>query len=47
MSRFLLALAATAAIAGAGAAAWWVMPAAVVAVLAFSVFRATRGTGGQ
>ena len=43
----VLALAATAAIAGAGAAAWWVMPAAVVAVLAFSVFLATRSTGGQ
>jgi hypothetical protein len=32
----------TALIAGSGAAAWWVMPAAVVAVLTFSVLRASR-----
>jgi hypothetical protein len=32
----------TAAIAGAGVSAWWVLPAAVVAVLSFSLHRATR-----
>ncbi|MEA2426410.1 MAG: hypothetical protein QOF37_38 [Thermoleophilaceae bacterium] len=42
----VLALAATAAVAGAGVAAWWIMPAAVIAVLAFSVLRAARGPGG-
>jgi hypothetical protein len=35
------ALAITAVIAGSGAAAWWVMPAAVLAVLTFSVLRAS------
>ena len=36
-----LALATTAVIAGSGAAAWWVMPAAVLAVLTFSVLHAS------
>jgi hypothetical protein len=36
----VVALGATALIAGAGAAAWWVMPVAVVALLAFSLRRA-------
>jgi hypothetical protein len=35
------ALAGTALIAGSGAAAWWVMPAAALAALAFSVLRAS------
>lgn len=37
----VLALAITAVIAGSGAPAWWVMPTAVPAVLAFSVLRAS------
>ena len=36
----VLALAATALIAGAHAAAWWVMPVAVVGLLALSLARA-------
>jgi hypothetical protein len=36
----VVALGATALIAGAGAAAWWVMPVAVAALLAFSLQRA-------
>jgi hypothetical protein len=36
------ALALTALIAGTGAAAWWIMPPAVLALLALSVRRATR-----
>ena len=36
------ALGATALIAGAGAAAWWVMPVATVALLALSLRRAAR-----
>jgi hypothetical protein len=36
------ALGLTAVIAGAGGAAWWVMPAAVIALLALSVRRAAR-----
>ena len=38
----VIALGATAVIAGTGAAAWWVMPVAVVALLALSLRRATR-----
>lgn len=39
----VLALGLTAAIAGASAsAAWWVMPVAVLALLAFSLHRAAR-----
>jgi len=38
----VLALGATALIAGAGAAAWWVMPLAVVVLLGLSVRRAAR-----
>jgi membrane protein implicated in regulation of membrane protease activity len=37
-----LALAVTALIAQAGSAAWWVMPAGVIALLALSIRRATR-----
>jgi hypothetical protein len=37
-----VALGATALIAGAGAAAWWVMPLAVLVLLAFSLRRAAR-----
>jgi hypothetical protein len=36
------ALGATALIAGTGAAAWWIMPVAVVALLALSLRRAAR-----
>jgi hypothetical protein len=36
----VLALAVTAAVAGAGANGWWVMPPAVVALLALSLRRA-------
>ncbi len=36
----VVALGVTALIAGAGISAWWVMPAAVVALLAFSLQRA-------
>jgi hypothetical protein len=36
----VVALGATALIAGAGAAAWWVMPVAVAALLGFSLQRA-------
>ena len=38
----VVALGITAALAGAGAAAYWVLPVAVVAVLSFSLARATR-----
>jgi len=37
-----VALGVTAAIAATGAAAWWVMPPAVIALLAVSLRRATR-----
>jgi hypothetical protein len=38
----VVALGATALIASAGAPAWWVMPAAVLVLLALSLRRATR-----
>jgi hypothetical protein len=38
----VVALGATAVIAGTGAAAWWVMPLAAVALLALSLRRAAR-----
>lgn len=38
----VIALGATALIAGASAAAWWVMPAAVLCILALSLRRAVR-----
>jgi hypothetical protein len=38
----VVALGITAALAGAGASAYWVLPVAVVAVLSFSLQRATR-----
>ena len=37
----VLALAVTAVIAGSGAPVWWVMPAAVLGALTFSVLRAS------
>jgi hypothetical protein len=38
----IVALAATAALAGAGVPAWWLLPLAVAALLALSLRRATR-----
>lgn len=38
----VVALAVTALVAAAGSSAWWVMPVAVVALLAFSLRRALR-----
>ncbi len=38
----VLALAVTALLAGTGIAVWWLMPAFVVALLAWSVWRASR-----
>jgi hypothetical protein len=38
----VVALGATALVAGAGVAAWWVMPVAVVALLALALRRAAR-----
>jgi hypothetical protein len=38
----VLALSLTTGVAAAGATAWWVMPPAVVGLLAFSVYRAAR-----
>jgi hypothetical protein len=38
----VIALAATAVIAGTGAAAWWLMPVAVIGLLALSLRRAAR-----
>jgi hypothetical protein len=38
----VVALGATAVVAGAGAPAWWVMPLAAVALLALSLRRAAR-----
>jgi hypothetical protein len=37
-----VALGLTAVLAGAGVAAWWILPLAVVAVLSISLHRATR-----
>jgi hydrogenase/urease accessory protein HupE len=39
----VVALGVTAALAGAGVSAWWVMPVAVVALLALSLRRAAGG----
>jgi hypothetical protein len=39
----VVALAVTALLADAAVAAWWVMPPAVIGLLAFSVRRAARG----
>jgi hypothetical protein len=39
----VVALGLTAALAAVGASAWWLLPLAAVAVLGFSVHRATRG----
>ena len=38
----VVALGATAAIAGAGVSAWWVMPVAIVAILCLSLRRAAH-----
>jgi hypothetical protein len=38
----VVALGITALVAGAGASAWWVMPVAVIALLALSLRRAAR-----
>jgi hypothetical protein len=38
----VVAIAATAVLASAGAAAWWLMPAAVIALLAHSLARARK-----
>jgi hydrogenase/urease accessory protein HupE len=38
----VVALGLTAAIAGAGASAWWIMPLAVIGLLALSLRRAAR-----
>ena len=38
----VIALGVTALVAGAGASAWWVMPVAVIALLALSLRRAAR-----
>jgi hypothetical protein len=38
----VVALGLTAAFAGAGISAWWILPAGVVVVLSFSLSRATR-----
>jgi hypothetical protein len=38
----LVMLALTAAIAGAGVPAWWILPLGVVAVLSISLYRSTR-----
>ena len=38
----VLAIAATAALAGTGASAWWLMPLAVIALLALSLHRSLR-----
>ncbi len=43
----VLALGATAALAAAGLAAWWVMPPAVIGLLALSIRRAVRDQPGR
>jgi hypothetical protein len=44
----VVALGLTAALAGAGLSAWWVLPLAVVVVLSLTVYRAARrSTGSQ
>jgi hypothetical protein len=41
----VLALALTALVAGSSVAAWWILPVAALALLAFSVWRAARPRG--
>ena len=41
--QIVVAVTATAALAGAGVVAWWLLPLAVIAVLYASLLRATRG----
>ncbi len=44
----VIALGLTAALAGAGLSAWWVLPLSVVVVLSITVYRAARrSTGSQ
>ncbi len=43
----VVALGLTAALASLGASAWWVLPFAVVAVLGFSIHRATSSGGAD
>lgn len=43
----VLALALTALLASAAISAWWVMPPAVVGLLALSISRAARGASGR
>jgi hypothetical protein len=43
----VLALGLTAALAGAGVAAWWVMPPAVIGLLGLSIRRAVRRQPGR
>jgi hypothetical protein len=43
----LLAICVTAALVAAGLDAWWLMPAAVAAVLSLSLRRASRECGGR
>jgi hypothetical protein len=40
----VVALGVTAAFAGAGVSAWWMLPVAVVVVLSVSLYRATRSS---
>lgn len=42
-AQIVAAVAATAALAGAGVVAWWLLPPAVIVVLYASLLRATRG----
>jgi hypothetical protein len=42
-AQVVAAIGATAALAAAGVSAWWLLPPAVVAVLAGSLWRAARG----
>ncbi len=41
----VVAIGLTAIVAGAGVAAWWILPVAVAALLAYSVWRAAAAAG--
>jgi hypothetical protein len=43
----VIALGLTAALAGAGLSAWWVLPLSVVVVLSLTVYRAARRSSGS